>query len=132
MPNASTPSASRSPRATHVFLEDVRVGDCFQEPDADTIDALDELPCSQVHDDQIFHIYQMKPGPYPGDDAAYQSAMGECHKAFATHVDKDAADVITADAITPAKSSWEYDRSVLCYLYRLDGGQLDRSLYRPS
>jgi hypothetical protein len=117
---------------TPVPLEAVRVGDCFNNPTTESIDSLPELPCEQPHDLEVFDIYAMKAGAYPGDEQVYQSALDACQIHLSSYVAKSDLGALDTDALTPERDTWNHgDRSVFCSLYRVDNTKITGTAGEP-
>lgn len=128
-PPTSESSASRMPGTTPIRLDNVRAGDCFNEPQTTQIDALPELSCDGAHDDQVFYVFKMKSGAYPGDDQVTDDAMTTCQEQFDSRLAGSVSIVIQVDFIGPNRSTWDSgDRTVWCYLYSSDGAKLTTSM----
>ena len=111
-----------------VPLDAVRAGDCFNEPPSGPFDALPERACSTPHDDQVYFIYDMSPGAFPGDAVVGARAERKCAAEYAAHVARQ--DKVDFEMLTPTAGSWKAGgRGVMCYLYRTDGATITTSLY---
>ena len=51
-------------------VESMRVGDCFQSLHEDilTLDGVPAVPCSEPHDNEVFHILSIDGQVWPGDE----------------------------------------------------------------
>ncbi len=114
-----------------VPLEAVIVGDCFNLPSS-AFDTLPELPCGQPHDSEVFYLYSMNPGTYPGDDQVYALAMARCGDQLTSYARQEDIGLLWADGITPDSGTWRAgNRSVICALYRTDEAKLASSERAP-
>lgn len=96
----------------------LRVGDCFDDEAFEAeIEDVAAVPCTEPHDNEIFHSFEMPAGEWPGDEAIDTASLEQCTAAFATFVgiayESSALDWST---ITPLQDGWETidDREVLC------------------
>ncbi|HLS64853.1 MAG TPA: septum formation family protein [Ruania sp.] len=102
------------------------VGTCMNSSDfeADEITEIPEVDCSEEHDAQIFHKFDMDDGDFPGRDAIQTAAGEECVPAFeefvGTGYQESSLDI---NFIGPSEDTWDQadDREVICYLYTMDG-----------
>ena len=111
------------PRSTGPF--ELQVGDCFDDPD-DPVEQLVEVPligCDQPHDNQIFALFDLPDGGFPGDVAISDQARDGCLSRFEDYVGTPYADSeLFAAWLPPTSASWEQgDRQVVCVLFDADG-----------
>lgn len=102
----------------------LRVGDCLlTEGSVGEVDSVPTVPCSQAHDDEIFHSFMMKDGDYPGDDAINAEFEKICIPEFERFIGMS-YDESTLDMwpFTPTSGSWSQgDREVLCVAWDPSG-----------
>lgn len=119
------------PQEISVF--DLRVGDCFDDPDlgATSVETLWAMPCSAPHDNEIFLVFDLPDGPYPGSEVVEEGSDGRCLDAFEPFV---GSDYFQSDldffTVTPTEVSWETvdDRTVYCVLFAVDLSKLTGSM----
>ena len=109
--------------AEMVPFEELEVGDCLplvEYTDDDVIFDLPVVPCEQPHTDEIYLIFDVEDGEFPGDDALGVTASDGCLAAFESYVGVS-YDVSELDYYyyQPTKSSWNHasDRTVQCILF---------------
>jgi putative regulator of septum formation len=103
-------------------MESVQVGDCYSALGTGDVGSLSELPCAQPHENEVFYIYTMTPGPYPGDERLGQAAEDTCSAHLGDYVSETAVEGLDFDYILPTQAGWDFGRrSVFCSLHRLDG-----------
>ncbi|MCB8043323.1 hypothetical protein JM654_01245 [Microbacterium oxydans] len=44
------------------------------------------VPCEQPHTDEVFFIYDVEDGEFPGDDALTETSWNGCYEAFQAYV----------------------------------------------
>ncbi len=100
-------------------------GDCIAEAtEQDVLDSLPVVPCSDPHQLEIYHVFDLADGDWPGESAVSDRSAEGCLAAFAGFVgigfDQSAYDVTP---LMPSQQSWEQidDREVLCALFEFDG-----------
>jgi Septum formation len=125
----STTTTSESPGTTEagvgVFLEDLRVGDCYNNSGHGTpeLGEITRVDCSSPHDAQVFGVPTLPgaPGaPYPGDDEIDRLSNDLCLGEFATFVGIDFLDSRWEFSFSfPIEETWRKydDRLVVCSLY---------------
>lgn len=109
--------------AEMVPFAQLEVGDCLPLVEYDSDEDIYELPvvpCDRPHTDEVFLIYDLDEGEFPGDDAVYDLAWDGCVAEFAAFVgtsyEESELDFYT---YTPTKASWVRadDRTVHCILF---------------
>jgi putative regulator of septum formation len=115
--------------------EDLRVGDCFEEPAGQqVIEDVQHQPCTENHDAEVVFV-----GNYPAAKAAATPAGDEyetyvatnCLPAFATYtgVDVMSQEVLGIGYYTPTNEGWRAgDREIMCYAARMDGASMKASV----
>lgn len=104
-------------------FEELEVGDCIplvEYGDEDMIFELPVVPCEQPHTDEVYLIFDVEDGEFPGDDALGVVASDGCLEAFEAYVGVP-YEVSELDYYyyQPTKSSWARasDRTVQCILF---------------
>lgn len=114
----------------------VQPGDCFDDPEAtadDTVSALQALPCSEPHDNEVFAVESIAAvfgSEYPGRQALEEHAYDVCSgNVFDAYVGTEYFDSeLEVFTLTPTDDSWSQgDRDVVCVLYKLDLTKLTHS-----
>lgn len=124
-PTAEDPSEIEG--AEMVPFADLVVGDCiplveYDEEDTEIFD-LPVVPCDMPHTDEIFYIYDLPDGEYPGDDEIYDLAWEGCRAQFAGFVGLSYEDSeLDMYPYTPTKGSWNraQDRTVHCIVFNYE------------
>lgn len=141
---SGVPSATRGTdgdvaSAGVIPIEELRPGDCFEEPTAadgtQPIFGVELVPCDEPHGFEVFAAVQLPAAggaPFPGEDEAFEQAVLLCDEAFASTVAVGATTpVLDLYVINPSPESWAVgDREVLCGVYRFDGQELDAPVER--
>lgn len=98
----------------------LRVGDCFDDTSGTEIADVPAVPCTQSHDNEVYHSFEMPAGEWPGDEGIDAAANEQCGPAFDAFVGL-AYDASTLDwfPITPLQGGWETldDREILCAVW---------------
>ncbi|MGW0577416.1 DUF4190 domain-containing protein [Streptomyces sp. NPDC002920] len=110
-------------------------GDCFDVPgktfDEDVYD-VDKVPCSGVHDGEVFGSISLSGDDYPGDDYVSDKAEGQCRPLQDTYAMDSWALTAEVDVyfLTPTEDSWTWgDREITCVFANTDeSGTLTGSL----
>lgn len=112
--------------AEMVSFADLEVGDCIPFVEYESDDAISQVPvvsCDRPHTDEVYFIYQVEDGEFPGDDALYNAAWDRCHDEFESFVGVPYEEsVLDFYNYTPTKSSWmrAADRTVHCIAFSYD------------
>lgn len=112
---------------------ELAVGDCFDNTSEVGGGEISDVPivdCSEPHDNEVFHIFEVADGEYPGDEALVAQAQETCVPAFEEYVGTDlASSRLEIFPITPTESSWsDGDREVVCALYDVELAKLEGSM----
>lgn len=95
----------------------IQVGDCFQNVNGTTVTDLTVVPCSQPHDNEAYHTFDVR---MPSFDEAKIEQKSEkiCVVEFQKYVGKDYdSSQYYAAWMTPTAGSWANgDREVICIL----------------
>jgi hypothetical protein len=125
--------AGQVTKATDVTFQDVMVGDCYNNTPSNSFATLPEVPCLQPHDNEVFYIFTMSPGRYPGDGAVQASADQTCVDRLPDYVGDSPSASLGAGSFVKDQLSWDSgDRSVICVLSRIDGEKLNGTTRAPQ
>jgi len=101
---------------------EVAVGDCFNDDSASEISDIPAVPCSEPHDNEIYHLFDLPGDEFP-TDIDTQAEAG-CYEQFAPFigVEYDVSTDIDYFIIQPTAETWEVgDREVICSVYDING-----------
>lgn len=118
---------------------DLREGDCFDDDEIFTALEPEEapglhrvraVPCSELHDNEIYLAFELPDSPFPGEKAMELLANQGCLDGFEAFVGRAHEDSeLDFFSIFPTAQSWENaDRTVHCALYRRDLARVTGSL----
>lgn len=115
--------------STDVFS--LEVGDCFQDPDSATeeVRAVQAVDCDEPHDNEVYAVFDLPDGDFPGADAIAEASLEGCLDRFEQYVGTAyPASELYATWLYPTETSWgEDDREVVCVLFAQDE-QLEGSM----
>lgn len=117
------PDPSSIEGAEMTTFADLEIGDCLPLVVYDEDELVFELPvvpCEQPHTDEVFFIYDVEDGEFPGDDALTESSWNGCYEAFQAYVGTSyEASELDFYNYQPTKGTWirEGDRTVQCILF---------------
>ena len=101
----------------------IRVGDCFNDPDASLVQSVEAVPCAEPHDNEVYGEFDLDDGAFPGDVPTQELAAEGCLTRFETAVGEPYdTSALWFSFLAPTKESWEQgnDREVLCFVYLPD------------
>lgn len=103
-------------RSGTMALHDLTAGDCVNGlHDEETIIAeLPVVPCAEVHEGEVFAVFDLPAGGWPGEGRVEELAGDGCADrlpAYAPNVDPEATDLFS---VQPLEVSWSTDRRVTC------------------
>jgi len=93
------------------------VGHCVDGlKESDDLAGLPVLPCEQPHEGEVFAIFALPAGPYPGDEALGRQAQQKCLEQFEVYAPSSVADdKVELFYLHPSQLSWTSgDRGVTC------------------
>lgn len=112
------------------------VGDCFQEPDGETINDVQRSPCNEPHTGEVIFT-----GSYPDSDTYPTTAEMQAYvqancvdQVFETSTGRTfaASQDIDLGYFSPSEKGWGTgDRQMICYLVP-DGGQPISTSYKAA
>lgn len=96
----------------------IAVGDCLASAPDGEVQSVQVVPCSDEHEGEVFHDFELPDGDFPGDEAIETAAYEGCDPAFEEFVG------LTYDESTldysyyaPTTESWaEGDRLISCII----------------
>lgn len=120
--------------ATATGYEGIDVGDCVSIPDGSVILGLNERPCDEPHEGEVFVVDSLPDGRFPGEDEVSEEVEGRCIDAYEPYVgidyDSSRYDVYI---VYPRKGNWEADdRGYLCMVVQVDDSDLPAGSVRGS
>lgn len=102
----------------------IRVGDCFNAGDDDTLETVDAVPCAEPHEFEAYAKFELPNGEYPGPEALQSQVEAGCVAPFESYVGVAyQSSSLYYFAIQPSADTWEDqdDREVLCSVTTEDG-----------
>lgn len=101
---------------------ELEVGDCFDDGDlaSGEVNDLPVVDCAEPHDNEVYHLFDLPDGDFPGLEAVAERADAGCLAAFEGYVGTSRVDSeLTYFPITPTAPSWDTvdDREVVCAVY---------------
>lgn len=117
-----------------LLLEDLRIGDCYNDPDEfGAMLAVEAVPCSSPHDNEVFALLQLPAElhtSYPGENSLFVDAGSRCVGEMPGYVgagyNESGLDLFT---IVPTPQTWSLgDRRVICSAYDLGLARLGHSI----
>jgi len=109
--------AGGSSSGGEVSAAKLAVGHCVDDlRESDDLEGLPVLPCEQPHAGEVFAIFELPAGPFPGDEALGRQAQQECLKQFENYAPSSLADdKVELFYLHPSQLSWTSgDRGVTC------------------
>jgi hypothetical protein len=107
---------------------EVRVGDCFDDgqlsAEASEVQEVDAIPCDQPHDNEVYAIFELPDGDYPGEEAVVEQSGEGCDERFAEFTGTAYQDSqLEITQLFPTEDSWNTldDREVVCAVYDPSG-----------
>ena len=127
-------SSSDTTVANGVKVFDLEPGDCFLNPESTDVSDVEQTPCDEPHDAEVFAVYDLafdRDADFPGASQVQSAAQEGCQAEFEGYVGQPYEDSpYFLSAIAPTQRTWEGrdDREVVCSLITATGEQLEESL----
>ncbi|WP_341941996.1 septum formation family protein [Microbacterium sp. LWH10-1.2] len=116
--------------SSNIGIFALKVGDCMLSAPSGLLEDVDVVPCTEPHDEEVYHEFKMEDGEYSAeaiDDASVKNCTGDAFTSFVGV----AWDATTLDVypITPTQQTWDQmnDRVVQCVISD-PAGQISVSL----
>jgi hypothetical protein len=109
----------------------LEVGQCFQDQSAATeVSDVEVVDCDDAHDNEVYGLFDLPDGDYPGAEAVQEAAVLGCYDRFEGFVGRDyESSRLDFGWLYPTSDSWDNgDREVICMLSELSGEQLIGSM----
>ncbi|MFI7539881.1 DUF4190 domain-containing protein [Actinoplanes sp. NPDC049599] len=97
-----------------VAVTTLKPGDCINGIQGSA--AIEDLPvvsCTLPHEGEVYAVFELPSGPWPGDTAVQDQAETRCKSEFKSYA-PDAADTAEVLYLHPLQQSWYRDRGVTC------------------
>ncbi|HWD79340.1 MAG TPA: DUF4190 domain-containing protein, partial [Kribbella sp.] len=112
-------SGAPDPGTDTAYIDELLVGECFNDVGNSEDDEVARQPCPQAHDAELVAIVSLPAGTYPGDKAIDKDADRACTPPFGSYVGKSRDESeLYLTWLTPDKYTWNSgDRRVFCVAY---------------
>lgn len=109
------------------------VGDCFDDTEVgvNEVTEVPGLPCSEPHDNEVYALFDLPPGTFPGDEQVDASASLGCYERFEGAIGRSYEESeIDFIAMYPTEDSWTRidDREVVCIAFHMRYEKLSGSV----
>ena len=67
----------------------LKAGDCFNDPEEGSstrVEDLEAVPCDQPHDNEVFHVFDLDDGDFPGADEVKELGLDGCEPELQPYV----------------------------------------------
>ena len=78
-----------------------------------SIEDLPVVACTLPHEGEVYAVFELPAGPWPGDTAVQEQSEKRCNAELKTYAPK-AADTVDVLYLHPLQLSWSRDRGVTC------------------
>ena len=128
---AARDSSGQIEEARKISSMELRTGDCFMYPGADSlteeveeVGTVQAVPCTQAHDAQVFYVSPRLTGDRPSEDELTAQADKTCTTEGAKHLDEDAVtETMEIAFLYPTTTSWLLgERTIQCIVVEPKGG----------
>lgn len=97
-----------------VSVTKLKPGNCINGLNG--IGSIEDLPvvaCTLPHEGEVYAVFELPAGPWPGDTAVQEQSETRCKAELKTYAPK-AADTVEVLYLHPLQLSWSRDRGVTC------------------
>ncbi|MDQ3781747.1 MAG: septum formation family protein [Actinomycetota bacterium] len=96
-------------------VQDLDIGDCFQEFEGTEISRVETVDCAEPHVYEVIANVELPDGPYPGESEISEIGFERCLPEFQPYVGSDyQSSVWYLTPLVPLDESWPDDRIVTC------------------
>lgn len=110
-------------------INEVAVGDCFNDPNSELVTTLEIVDCAEPHDNEVYAKTLLTESVWPGSEAVEEVAFAACLGEFEGYVGETYAESsLDYFFLSPTEEGFgDGDRTVLCVLYSADLEKLSGS-----
>jgi hypothetical protein len=92
----------------------LKPGNCLNDlKESGSIDNLPVVPCTTAHEGEVYAVFDLADGPWPGDAKVQAKAEERCNTEFDEYA-KAPDDKLELFYLHPLQSTWWRDRAVTC------------------
>ncbi|TDD69673.1 hypothetical protein E1262_12010 [Jiangella aurantiaca] len=118
-PAEETPAEdeTEAPEGDTQDVFDVGLGDCISNFNAEEqVSELTVIPCEEEHDQEVFAVFEVPDGDFPGSEAFQTQVESDCVSEFETFVGMPYNEsVLEIQWLEPTEESWaQGDRELVC------------------
>lgn len=98
----------------------LKVGDCLAEEAEGEIESVPVVPCSEPHDSELFHSFEIPGDDFPGVDEVQTIAVDTCTEEFESFIGVSYEDSVwDITAVYPTEETWDQidDREIICGVF---------------
>jgi serine/threonine protein kinase len=103
--------------STAISATELQVGDCLNDlTDSTDVSSLPSVDCAQPHQGEVFAVFDLPPGPYPGAAGVDDLVSKGCNARLAEYSPgAPTDDAVGLFSVYPLEQNWERgDREVVC------------------
>lgn len=115
-----------TPGAVDAF--DVSIGDCFMDDFGGEalaqVEDIDAVPCDQPHRNEVFDLFDLPDGEFPGEEELIRQSQEKCGERFTDFAGIDQHETrLDLAYLFPTQMTWDTqgDREVVCTVYDPNG-----------
>jgi len=105
-------------------LVDMEVGQCVGDDalfGSESIASLDTVDCDGPHSAELYALWDLPAGDYPGYDEVDTTVIDGCEARFAEYVGAPSADTdLDFYYFSPTLENWDLDREAMCFAIDFD------------
>ncbi|MET0417180.1 MAG: DUF4190 domain-containing protein [Actinoplanes sp.] len=101
----------------HVFIEDLAAGDCVDGLTGETMDTLPLAICEMPHEGEVYDVFDLPDGPWPGEKAVDTQIQKRCIDGLTDLTQPG----LSYQWFAPVEEGWPGFRRAFCIAYDEDG-----------
>ena len=116
-PTTTADAPSTPAPSTAISATDLEVGECLNDlAESTDVSSLPSVPCAQPHQGEVFAVFDLPAGPFPGSAGVDDLVNQGCNARLADYSPGAPADpAISLFSVYPLEKNWDQgDREVVC------------------
>jgi hypothetical protein len=102
--------------AGHVFVEDLRPGDCIDGLAGEATETYPLMVCEAPHEGEVYDVFDLPNGPWPGEEAVDAAIQNRCVEGWYKFTQPG----LSYQWFAPTEDGWPDYRLAICVAYDED------------
>jgi hypothetical protein len=93
----------------------LQAGDCVTKlEESDSVTTLPVVDCAKPHQGEVYFVFQLPDGAYPGDQKVQKDAEARCTTEINSYAGAGADEKFDIFYLRPSEDDWSRDRGITC------------------